>query len=686
MRKAGQLFSSRPEWRDAVRRHGGARAGEILRPALLQLIACPRILRKALIIGLDLLLCVAAVWLSYWLRLGTWELFSRRVLLFGLIATTTWCAVALVTRTYRSMTRFADAHTLHGLMTSCVLMSACLGSVLFWARIDGVPRTLSVIDPIVFFLLLACARLAVSKILVGALRGGRGAAAKKRLLIYGAGMTAQQLAASIRNEPGLELVGFVDANASLKRSLLQGRPIWHTSDLESLLHSAAIDEVVLAIPSLRRGARRAIVEMVSSFSGKVRVRALPTFSELASGRVTVSDLRDVRVEDLLGRDEVAPDPVLMQRDIAGRKVLVTGAGGSIGSELCRQILAQRPSTLVLAELSEFALYTIDMELRALRARDGAAVEIVPELVNVADAQQCARLLQHHRVDTVFHAAAYKHVPLVESNPISGIRNNVLGTLNTALASERSGVTKFILVSTDKAVRPTNVMGASKRACELIVQARAAAQQVTSYCSVRFGNVLGSSGSVIPHFRKQIASGGPVTITHRDATRYFMTIPEAAQLVIQAGALAGEGEILLLDMGDPVRISDLARLMIELSGLAVADENNPDGDIAIEEIGLRPGEKLIEELLIGGDCEGTAHPRIVKAREKFIAWDRLEPMLASLVPLLQAAASRRALEALRRLVPEFRPMAEEHAQVPGGAVELQSHLAKRMLGSSEPVQA
>jgi FlaA1/EpsC-like NDP-sugar epimerase len=368
----------------------------------------------------------------------------------------------------------------------------------------------------------------------------------------------------------------------------------------------------------------------------------------------------------------------MQRNIRGRRVLVTGAGGSIGSELCRQILHQQPSAIILAEQSEHALYTIDIELKEIVRREGLSAEIVPELVNVADEHQCERMLRRYGIDTLFHAAAYKHVPLVESNPVAGIRNNVLSTLNAALASERCGVAKFILVSTDKAVRPTNIMGASKRACELIVQARAVAQQATSYCSVRFGNVLGSSGSVIPRFREQIARGGPVTITNREATRYFMTIPEAAQLVIQAGALAGDGEVLLLEMGEPVRIADLARLMIELSGLTVADEQSPEGEIAIEEIGLRPGEKLIEELLICGDCEGTAHPRIVKAREAMLPWPVLEPQLRDLVALLNEGDTERAIQALQALVPEFRTSESE----PGPHVRaLQSRVLKEVASGS-----
>ncbi|HZC37315.1 MAG TPA: nucleoside-diphosphate sugar epimerase/dehydratase [Sphingomicrobium sp.] len=655
--------------------------GDALQSQVLRLVALPRAARKSLVLTLDCGVCLAAVPIAFWLRLGEWELRTPRVIIFAGIALAAWVIVSLATRTYRSVTRFAGQHTLLALMRSCMLMSFALAIILLTLRINSMPRTLSVIHPLVFFLGLAGERLLLSHLIVDALRGLRRIPIRKQVLIYGAGVSGQQLAASIRQDPSLYVVGFIDRNESLRDNILEGKRIWHTGDLELVLNLERIDEVFIALPTARRSVRRAIVERIHHYKGGVRVRVLPTLSQIASGRVSVSDLREVQIEELLGRDEVAPDALLMQRNITGRRVLVTGAGGSIGSELCRQIIRQRPRLIVLAEQSEHALYTIDIELREIARREGLPVEVSPELVNVADEHQCERMLSRHGVDTVFHAAAYKHVPLVESNPIAGIRNNVLSTLSAALACERCGVAKFILVSTDKAVRPTNVMGASKRVCELVVQARAAAQQETSYCSVRFGNVLGSSGSVIPRFRQQIAAGGPVTITHSEATRYFMTIPEAAQLVIQAGALAGDGEVLLLEMGDPVRIIDLARLMIELSGLSVADDDNPDGEIAIEEIGLRPGEKLIEELLIGGDCEGTAHPRIVKARESMLPWCALEAQLESLVGFLKDAAADAAIAKLRELVPEFRSPIDETSLAGADVRELQSRVVREVLGGA-----
>ncbi len=619
---------------------------------LLRLVALPRTARKAMVVTLDLLICVLAMWLAYWLRLGQWELLTPRVLISAGIAIVVWLAVASAMRTYRSVTRFAGGHTVFALIKACFLMSIVLGILLLTLRIDSVPRTLSVIHPLVFFLGLAAERITIAHLVTDALHGLKRISTPKRVLIYGAGITGQQLARSIRQEPDLTVVGFIDRNETLRDNFLEGLPVWHTDDLELALAMESIEEVFLAIPSAKRSVRRSILERINQYNSRIRLRVLPSLSQIASGRVSIGDLRKVEIEELLGRDEVPPDPELMSRDIAGRRVMVTGAGGSIGGELCRQICSQRPSVLILAEQSEHALYLIELELRESMKREGGSFEICAELVNVADQRQCERLFSKHRPETIYHAAAYKHVPLVETNPIAGMRNNVLGTLNTSLAAESVGASKYILVSTDKAVRPTSVMGATKRACELIVQARANAQRRTRYCSVRFGNVLGSSGSVIPRFREQIAAGGPVTITHREATRYFMTIPEASQLVIQAGALADHGEILLLDMGQPVRILDLARLMIELSGLSVLDEENSDGDIQIEEIGLRPGEKLVEELLISATSEGTAHPRIVKAREHMLEWERLEAQLVKLRSSLDQADLLSALRTLRQIVPEF----------------------------------
>jgi FlaA1/EpsC-like NDP-sugar epimerase len=406
-----------------------------------------------------------------------------------------------------------------------------------------------------------------------------------------------------------------------------------------------VSDVLLAMPSINRSRRNEILMKISQ--AKVAVRTLPSVNELAQGKVQTSDLRELDIDDLLGRDAVPPDQVLLAKNIKNKVVLITGAGGSIGSELCRQILDVGPKKLLLVELSEFALYQIHGELSA-RAQD-KGVELIPLLASVQDSRRVNELMGAWRPDTVYHAAAYKHVPLVEHNPAEGLKNNVLGTLTVAKAAAACAVTSFVLISTDKAVRPTNVMGASKRLAEMVLQAMAAGQSATKFSMVRFGNVLGSSGSVVPKFRQQIKDGGPITLTHANITRYFMTIPEAAQLVIQAGSMAEGGEVFVLDMGEPVKIIDLAKSMIELTGLTLKEASNPEGDIEIEITGLRPGEKLYEELLIGDDPKQTSHPRIMKANERFLDWSSLERRLDVLSQALAKNDVEQMLVVLQDLV-------------------------------------
>ena len=613
----------------------------------------PRGARATLVALTDVLACGVAAVLAFWLRLGEWHLFDRQVLTFLMVAVPVWLIIALSTDTYRSLVRFSGRETVRQLAYRCILMSLALGAILVPLRLQGIPRTLSVLHPLIFLLILGASRLGLSSLLLQALYTNPLRQKRKRVLIYGAGSAGQQLASSVWRDPQIKVVGFVDENAGLSNRSLEGKPIWHTDDLERIIALEDIDELFLALSTASRSTRRQIVDRLRTLAPKVRVRMLPSISEIAFEQVTVNDLRDVQIEELLGRDEVAADPQLMSRNIEGNCVMVTGAGGSIGSELCRQILLQRPRRLVVVEQSEHALYLIDAELNELKEREGLDVETVAELVDVAQPSECNRSLAKWRPETLFHAAAYKHVPLLETNPLQGIRNNVFGTLNLCLGAEKVGTRTFILVSTDKAVRPSSVMGASKRICELIVQARSKAQQATVYSGVRFGNVLGSSGSVVPLFRRQIERGGPVTVTHAQATRYFMTIPEASQLVIQAGAMAEGGEIFLLDMGEPVRVSYLARAMIELSGLSVRDSENPDGDVEIVEVGLRPGEKLQEELLIEEGAQPTFHPRIVKAHESMIDWLHLERRLFELGDAIEKGDVEDVMSLLSLLVPAYR---------------------------------
>jgi FlaA1/EpsC-like NDP-sugar epimerase len=447
----------------------------------------------------------------------------------------------------------------------------------------------------------------------------------------------------------MRIVGFLDDDISLQGGRIHGLPVHAPERLEGLVASLRVADVIVAMPSVSRRRRKEVLERLRMAG--VSVRTLPGLIDLAQGKVQASDIRELEIEDLLGRDSVTGDDAQIHELFKGACVAVTGAGGSIGSELCRQILAGAPATLLLIDSSEFALYDIHRELEGRIAPDQPC-RLIPLLGSVTDEPRMREILATWQPSAIYHAAAYKHVPLVEHNPIEGARNNVIGTLVMARLANEFRVARFVLVSTDKAVRPTNVMGATKRLAELVLQALAASSSISCYAMVRFGNVLGSSGSVVPLFRQQIRDGGPVTITHTDITRYFMTIPEAAQLVLQAGIMAEGGEVFVLDMGQPVRVYDLARNMIELSGLTVRSPDNPEGDIEIEVIGLRPGEKLYEELLIGNNPTTTAHPRIMMASEDFLAWPELEASLERLQHLLdmQDAAGVRIL--LTELVPEY----------------------------------
>ena len=615
----------------------------------------PRYARQWMAVLIDAVLCVIAVWIAFSLRLSEWTLITQSILLVAGTALVFWFPMALWFGVYRSLIRFSGGRTMMGLAMAVAAFTVPMTIVFMVYSIAGVPRTVALLHPIVFLALLAISRLAIRFVLIDIVNVYQTDAKRRAVAIYGAGSAGQQLALSLRHEPNVRVIAFIDDDERLAGQRLDGVTVHSPSSLKELLDGSVVDEVLLALPSATRSRRRAIIEALRHHP--VTVRSLPSVGNVMDGKVSFSDLRDVSIDDLLGRDPVHPNELLLGRTIAGKCVLVSGAGGSIGGELCRQILRSHPKRIVLLENSEYALYNIDIEMQSLADSLGIGVEIIPELADATDRASIQRVFRHWRPDTVFHAAAYKHVPLVEANPIAGLRNNVFGTLNACLAAEDNGVKNFVLISTDKAVRPTNVMGASKRTCELILQARAKlrgpSRRSPVFAMVRFGNVLGSSGSVVPRFQQQIREGGPVTLTHRDVTRYFMTIPEAAQLVIQAGALSRGGEVFVLDMGQPVRIIDLAESMIHLSGMTVCDASNPDGDIEIREIGLRKGEKLYEELLIGENPEPTVHERIMKANEAMLPWSELEPALDHMQELLLSGDLAAAIALLRNLVPEFR---------------------------------
>jgi FlaA1/EpsC-like NDP-sugar epimerase len=631
---------------------------------LLQLLrwmaAWPRVARMWTACFIDAILCVSAVWAAFSLRVGQWHPFNESVWQVALFALFFWFPIALSLGVYRSLIRFSGGRTMFNL--SLAIASFTLPMVLTFMNVGvaGVPRTIGLLVPIIFLFLLSTSRAVIRMLVLDVLQSRAGRSNLRVVAIYGAGLAGQQLAVSLRHEPNVEVAAFIDDDRRLLGQRLDGIQVHSPDRLEDLVEQMGIQEVLLALPSATRARRKAIIDALQHC--RVKVQSLPSLAHILDGQIDIHDLREVPIEDLLGRDPVRPNELLLARNIAGKRVLLTGAGGSIGSELCRQVLQSRPSRLVLVESSEYSLYAIEKELSAAASEAGIEVEIIPELANVIERDSMSRIFRRWQPETVFHAAAYKHVPLVETNPIAGVRNNVFGTLSACLAAEETGVGHFILVSTDKAVRPTNVMGASKRLCELVVQARAAviSQQAADrakpprpiFAMVRFGNVLGSSGSVVPLFKQQIRDGGPLTLTHRDVTRYFMTIPEAAQLVIQAGALAKGGDVFVLDMGEPVKVIDLARSLIRLSGHTVKEDGYPQGDIEIREVGLRLGEKLYEELLIGDNPEPTTHDRIMRAQEAMIGWSELTPELDRMAEFLREGDAARALALLSKLVPEF----------------------------------
>ena len=527
---------------------------------------------------------------------------------------------------YRTIYRFVSWEALVAVAQAVALYGVLYATLFTVYGIAGVPRTVGIIQPILLLILVGGTRASVRHL--AGLPGGRVRRQKKQVLVYGVGSAGRQLAAAIAPSASLNFVGYLDDDRNLQGSVVGGSPVWPPAQLPVLIDRFDIDEVFLAIPSATRARRNEILTSITA--ARVGVRSLPGLMDIADGTVTTSDLQPLEIEDLLGRDPVPPDLATIIERVSGQVVLVTGAGGSIGSELSRQIIAMKPARLLLVDSSEFALYAIHGEL--LRVDEGHGEDemvVIPLLASVCDPQRIGAIIDAWRPAIVFHAAAYKHVPLVEHNVVEGVRNNVIGTWTVARLAQRYGVAHFVLISTDKAVRPTNVMGASKRMAELVLQAMAAGTSQTCFSMVRFGNVLGSSGSVVPLFRRQIAAGGPVTVTHPDVTRYFMTIPEAAQLVLQASTMARGGEVFVLDMGEPVRVADLARRMIELSGLTVRSEDAPDGDIDIVFTQLRPGEKLYEELLIGNSPHPTKHPRVMTANEIFLPADELAPVLRDL---------------------------------------------------------
>ena len=635
-----------------------------------KLISLQRRSKQIIAIVVDGLSIIFASWFAYSIRLEQIYIPNSSDFLIFLSPVLVALPIFIKFGLYRAIFRYTGQHALLSVFRAIfVYWLIFFGLIFSWRNLPLpqevalIPRSLALLQPLILLILVVLSRSFVRLWLTGGLSNTRsGQNQRRRTLIYGAGGAGAQTGALLQGVGNYYLIGYIDDDVYLRHKIINGLVVYGPDELEKLIGKYGITDILLALPSIQNSRRIEILNHLRSYH--LHVISLPSMTDLAEGKVKVSDIRELDVGDLLGRNPVPPNKELFEKNITNQVVMVTGAGGSIGSELTRQILFAKPKALILLEQSEFALYTLDAELKARIKDEHLDVELISLLGNLRQLEWLKKICSTWKINTIYHAAAYKHVPIVELNITEGILNNVWGTLNAARVAIETGVDQFVLISTDKAVRPTNVMGASKRLAEMVLQALANQSGTKTQLSmVRFGNVLGSSGSVVPLFRSQINAGGPVTVTHLEVTRYFMTIPEAAQLVIQAGAMAsvadlsgssGQGAVFVLDMGEPVKIIDLAERMIELSGFTLRDESNPDGDIAIEVVGLRPGEKLYEELLIGENPMPTQHSKIMKAQETYLPWDQLQLELNILEQSLNSADAPAIYQQLQKLVTGFVP--------------------------------
>lgn len=612
------------------------------------LVGLRRHTKQMVMLIVDFAALLLLVYAAFVLRLGEWQLpeaYHWMLLVTPLVSVATLFAAGF----YRSITRYIGAEIIRSVFFSATFVCLVMVAVVLLGHIKGPPRSVIFIFGSLASLYLLSSRVAVRNIL-GLLLHGQDV--RVPVAIYGAGSCGMQLSQALSQGSIYDTEVFVDDASHLHGTIILGKRVISPDSLAAALKKYKIETVLLAMPSVSRRRRMEIVQLLDALN--VKVKSVPALPDVVVGKVRIEDVHDVDIEDLLGRDCVPPDEMLLAASVVGRSVMVTGAGGSIGSELCRQIVVQKPSKLVLYERGEFELYAIEKQLQEWLLSKGQKTQLVSILGSVTNEAQIEAVCREHKIKTLFHAAAYKHVPIVEANPLEGIENNIFGTYRAAIAAERAEVERFVLISTDKAVRPTNVMGATKRFAELILQALAGRPTKTVFTMVRFGNVLGSSGSVVPLFRKQILAGGPVTLTHRDITRYFMTIPEASQLVIQAGAMAEGGEVFVLDMGEPVKIYDLAISMIQLMGFTLKNAANPQGDIEVHITGLRPGEKLYEELLIGDDSTSTSHPMVMKAQEAMLPWETIQTLLAELDGFMQTRNAGAAVTLLCDSIQGYHP--------------------------------
>jgi FlaA1/EpsC-like NDP-sugar epimerase len=623
----------------------------ILSEASKNIINLPRYAKRIIALIIDIGLCVLCTWIAFYLRLEEFIKINDVTILAVLISIFLAIPIFWLSGLYKTMIRFAGSSIILTAAVATLAYGLLYFAVIGIYGIQEIPRSIGIIQPMLLFSAISISRVIIRYFFINTFPF-KNSKNKKNVLIYGAGSAGRQLLASLENNPEMKMVGFLDDNQQFHNQTILGQIVYDPLEIEKLINLKNIDLVLLALPSINRIKRNQIIENLNK--NKVTVKTLPSIQDIVDGRISVSDIKDLTIEDLLNREQVKPNLELLNKNINSKVVLVTGAGGSIGSELCRQIIKLNPKKLLLLELNEFALYKISEELKNLTPN----LKILPLLINVQNSLRLNDVFKAFKVDTVYHTAAYKHVSLVEENICEGVKNNVFGTLSLAQISIKYNVSNFVLISSDKAVRPTNIMGASKRLAEICVQALYSNQDKhTKFAIVRFGNVLQSSGSVIPKFKKQIREGGPVTLTHPDVTRYFMSITEASELVIQAGAMSNGCEVFVLNMGESIKIKELILKMIKLSGLTLKDARNSEGDIEVKVTGLRPGEKLFEELLLGDNPQKTSHEKIQKAQDPYIPFNQLKTDLNILSILLDENKVAEVKDKLSKLIPSYQSNAK-----------------------------
>lgn len=627
----------------------------------ISVLSLPRFAKQIIAISSDISICIISLWIALFLRLEKFVILEGPILKAAIISVAIAIPVFYLSGLYRTIFRYSGKSTIVSILIAHILFALIYFSFIAIYRIEGVPRSIGILQPIVLFFLISSSRLSVRFLLTGNFFNMISNKNISQTLVYGAGTAGREIVSALDNSGKMmEVVGFLDDNKNLQGQIILGKSIYSPDDIKNLISTKNITNIILAIPSMSRSQRNKIINNLRNLN--VAVNTLPSVTDLAQGKFNISDIKSFEIEDLLGREQVEPQLSLLNKNINTKTVLVTGAGGSIGSELCRQIIKLNPKKIILFELSEYSLYEINSELldiKKKRKNYNVNIEIIPLLGSVQAQSSIEEILRIFRPDTIYHAAAYKHLHLVEENIIEGVKNNIFGTILTVQAAIKYNVANFVFVSSDKAVRPESIMGATKLFGEICLKSifHNEKEKKIKVSMVRFGNVLGSSGSIIPKFKKQLSNGGPITLTHPNVSRYFMTIAEASQLVIQAGAMSDGCQVFVLDMGEPIKIIDIIDNMIRLSGLKKIDEKNKDGDIKIEITGLRTGEKLFEELLIGNNPKPTQHKKILKIKESYIDWNELSLEIKKLELLVNQNNVLEIINLLKQLMPDFKPNKE-----------------------------